>query len=61
MSNCCGLMGKIFGHKFEKYEFTFGVSTETNDKDIILKYIELLKYKHQIRCKRCGTNAYEWI
>lgn len=62
---CSGLMGKIFGHKFEEYCIeSFLMMSFEGIKGIsaseLMRIIESTKQKtNEIRCKRCGAKADE--
>lgn len=59
MTDCCGLMGKIFGHCFKEYTISKTVKFEgctfySNKRGIIFPPLENGK---EIRCKRCGKHV----
>jgi hypothetical protein len=64
INDCKGLFGKLFGHKFEKYEIEsksllHNISGNfTNEAmETLLKGTKEIKF--EIRCKRCGCKANE--
>lgn len=66
MSDCKGLFGKLFGHKFKKFllsRYPVGELTLTNCYgDTLQKYLDYnTKFEYIIRCKRCGVKLDEVI
>ena len=67
MTECCGLMGKIFGHCFErnlirktKSDVPFGpFFTYTGSSEGMNNLLDSCKDEeiYEIRCKRCGKHA----
>lgn len=63
MTECKGLLGKIFGHKFNTYllkdKFTIPYHQNVNIEGVmsILKFIDTMRNHYEIRCKRCGAKV----
>lgn len=60
MTDCCGLMGKIFGHCYKKYKIKsrYKPSGETSLRgQSVFEYFEMQRNIYEIRCKRCGKHA----
>ncbi len=64
MTDCKGIFGKIFGHKFislklkdafddKRYHF------HTDQIESILQFMDSQRGEYEIRCKRCGAKADE--
>jgi len=57
---CTGLIGKLFGHKYERYILNstppkFGNHDFRGSVDGFKKFIELnTEYEYIVCCKRCG-------
>lgn len=67
MTNCIGIFGKLFGHRFDskiiersqRFQFNNHFDFGTVDKDILQSQIDLQKErcvpdKYKIICTRCG-------
>jgi len=58
--DCKGIIGRYFGHKFksflikERYINRGEFSLEITGNENALKFIDTLRDKYEIRCKRCG-------
>jgi phage terminase large subunit GpA-like protein len=65
MTNCKGLFGKLFGHKFEKFLIeckpTHMPDVKINGTlEIMERLFEFCsERKYEIRCKRCGCKTDE--
>lgn len=63
MTDCKGLFGKWFGHKFEKYQIRgrfdpmYIYSTVNNEPNNLTRTIPIPCF--EIRCKRCGVKPDE--
>ncbi len=62
---CCGLFGKIFGHKFvkylvkEKYIQEPNISFNIYGSENAMKFMDSQRDEFIIRCKRCGNKPIE--
>jgi hypothetical protein len=64
MTDCKGILGKLIGHKFEKFliskKLTPSCKFESFEMPLyaLERILEgLQEYTYEIRCKRCGMNA----
>ncbi len=63
MTDCKGLFGKIFGHRFqeflikEKYPTHADSKIELEGVGAIMAYLEVSRNHYEIRCKRCGAKC----
>ena len=63
MKECCGLWGRIFGHRFESFVFKSVVEPPKQNTDIWSTYqypdlVESLTRRETesiVRCRRCGA------
>lgn len=62
MTDCCGVFGRLFGHKFEKHLIRskllpapwLDITYKTDNHIEIKDYLERCVDKYEILCKRCG-------
>lgn len=60
MTNCTGLLGKIFGHKFKSYIVKSRYKLPSCDQynidgsESISKFIDAQRNIYKVICKRCG-------
>lgn len=62
MTDCKGLFGKLFGHEYDQYLITSGVSLALFMElpiEIQEKYLDHLISRWELRCKRCGAKPDE--
>lgn len=65
MTECCGIFGKWFGHKFKKYNIrkrsnlTDYYEAKYISIDELYTLINSSREIYEIRCKRCGAKPDE--
>lgn len=64
MTDCKGLLGKLFGHSFEKYMIKSRAYMPSSkitfeDPEVFENYLNGMSEKYEIRCKRCGCKTDE--